>query len=986
MARGATVALLLLMLSPASSASASKPLFLDAPQLRIELGTHTGFIKKLAVSADGGTVLTVSDDKTARVWDSATGRLRHVLRVPIDPGHEGLLYAGTLTPDGRYAVVGGFTGLTVGTGGTLYVFDASTGQLLGGLGHLPEFAIENLEFSSDGRTLAICQADGAGVIFFDWLGKRMIRRDTSPTDKILGADFAPNGDFVLTTLDGRLWLYDAASGYASSRSSVLDVGHKPMHVQFSPDGLRLAVGFDAEPIVAILQTKTLLVERVLRLPESDGQSGLHVVDWSSDGRAIYTGGQPTDPRNARIYRWAADGSALPTLIVTTTRRVSDLRRLATGGFAFSSGQPEVGVVGADGALRWRQSSQTLDSGQTNDLFAIDWTGARVGFADQSSTDSLTFDVNAPLESALTRGRSATETIPRRSAKDWNLAIRDEGASLSVNGNDVATDHAERIRTWAYGPGDRNLLLGTAWSLRLVDRNGRLIWRADAPEDTRAVAVTNDARLAVASFADGTIRWYRMKDGAEVLAFLPHRNGVDWVAWIPSGYYMSSVNGDNLIGWHLNNGLDQTPEFYRAIQFERILYRPDVVREYFRSMGETDVRTILADASAFRIDDLRRLAPPQLDIRNLTVQSAATVPTARFTLTGSSKSLPLQDYTVFVNDIPVTPWSDRALSQSDALAFQRNLDVPLTSKDNQIRVEVFNGQSMGVVEAAAELPQAPRLPPRGDLYLVAIGVNRFANFGSDDTRIPDLRFAAQDADEVARYFETAATDGEFRRVHTFLASDNATDPPTRDVVKRLVAAVRDAGPLDTVIVFLASHGWSDPQGNYYFFPADTQPEDIDRLAAGRSDVKTLIDWQFFFDEMRRAAGRRVLIVDTCNSADMRGTLDVHTLAKRSAASRFALMAASKGDELSQEYASGGHGIFTFGLLQALRNGADTDGDGETTLREAFTHAYEVVQTTRPNKTRPQTPQLEAPTVLQTVVVASDSRSTGTTPGPSGVHVQ
>ena len=362
-------------------------------------------------------------------------------------------------------------------------------------------------------------------------------------------------------------------------------------------------------------------------------------------------------------------------------------------------------------------------------------------------------------------------------------------------------------------------------------------------------VTEDGRFAVAAFADGTIRWYRMDDGAEVLAFLPHRNGTDWVAWIPSGYYMSSVNGDNLIGWHLNNGLDQTPDFYRAIQFERVLYRPDVVREYFRTAGRTDVRSILADANAFQIDDLRRLAPPQLEVRNLTVQSG-TQSTARFTLSGLSKSLPVQDYTVFVNDIPVTPWSDRTLPQTDALKFERTLEVPLTSNENQIRIEAFNGQSMGVVETVVDLPQPPPRRPRGDLYLVAIGVNRFTG---EDERVRDLKFAAQDAEELAQHFESVAA-AEFNRVHVYLASDNTQDKPTRDVVKQLVTAVRGAGPNDTVIVFLASHGWSDKRGNYFFFPSDTSVSDVDKLLSGQLDMEYLIDWQFFFNEMRRAAGR------------------------------------------------------------------------------------------------------------------------------------
>ena len=52
----------------------------------------------------------------------------------------------------------------------------------------------------------------------------------------------------------------------------------------------------------------------------------------------------------------------------------------------------------------------------------------------------------------------------------------------------------------------------------------------------AVNITGDGRLVVAAYGDGTIRWHRLEDGVELLAFMPHRNQHDWVAWTPEGIY------------------------------------------------------------------------------------------------------------------------------------------------------------------------------------------------------------------------------------------------------------------------------------------------------------------------------------------------------------------------------------------------------------------------------------------------------------------
>ena len=92
----------------------------------------------------------------------------------------------------------------------------------------------------------------------------------------------------------------------------------------------------------------------------------------------------------------------------------------------------------------------------------------------------------------------------------------------------------------------------------------------------AVNITPDGRMAIAGSADGTLRWYRLNDGAELLALFPHADGQRWVLWTPQGYYQASVGGEDLIGWHLNRGLDTAPEFYGASRFREQFYRPDVI--------------------------------------------------------------------------------------------------------------------------------------------------------------------------------------------------------------------------------------------------------------------------------------------------------------------------------------------------------------------------------------------------------------------------
>ena len=81
-----------------------------------------------------------------------------------------------------------------------------------------------------------------------------------------------------------------------------------------------------------------------------------------------------------------------------------------------------------------------------------------------------------------------------------------------------------------------------------------------PSTTWAVNISGDGRLAVAAFSNGTLRWYRLKDGAQLLALFLHADGTRWVMWTPEGFFHTAPGSETLIGYHLNQGADQAGEF------------------------------------------------------------------------------------------------------------------------------------------------------------------------------------------------------------------------------------------------------------------------------------------------------------------------------------------------------------------------------------------------------------------------------------------
>jgi hypothetical protein len=94
-----------------------------------------------------------------------------------------------------------------------------------------------------------------------------------------------------------------------------------------------------------------------------------------------------------------------------------------------------------------------------------------------------------------------------------------------------------------------------------------------------VNLAREGRLIVAAYADGTIRWHRAADGAELLALFIHLpQGPDgpreWILFTPEGYYdASSPAAERLIGWHVNRGPDEAADFYPVETFASVYKDP-----------------------------------------------------------------------------------------------------------------------------------------------------------------------------------------------------------------------------------------------------------------------------------------------------------------------------------------------------------------------------------------------------------------------------
>src|SRR5262249_29995515 len=106
---------------------------------------HQREVRSVCFSPDGRRLASGSHDQTVRIWDLATGQLRHALR-----GHTGYVWAVAFSSTGRQLASASWDG-------TVRVWDASTGRASVIFRHAGP--VNTVAFSPDGQRLASAGAD-----------------------------------------------------------------------------------------------------------------------------------------------------------------------------------------------------------------------------------------------------------------------------------------------------------------------------------------------------------------------------------------------------------------------------------------------------------------------------------------------------------------------------------------------------------------------------------------------------------------------------------------------------------------------------------------------------------------------------------------------------------------------------------------------------------------------------------------------------------
>jgi WD40 repeat protein len=176
-----------------------------------ELEGHTSQVRDIAYSPDGQWLVTASEDHTARVWRSDTGKSMAVL------AHNTEVIFATYSPDGRSIITGT-------SDHVVHVWDAATRVKISEIDVQPE-ELSEFALSPDGNFLIVGMEGHATEVFETRTGA-MVAELTGHTGPVRSPTFSePEGRSIVTAgLDGEVNVY--AFDLGGTTTQLIALAHK----------------------------------------------------------------------------------------------------------------------------------------------------------------------------------------------------------------------------------------------------------------------------------------------------------------------------------------------------------------------------------------------------------------------------------------------------------------------------------------------------------------------------------------------------------------------------------------------------------------------------------------------------------------------------------------------------------------------------------------------------------------------------------------
>ena len=406
---------------------------LASGQCRATFAGHTNIVLGVAITPDGKIVVSGSADKTLKVWDLASGQCRATFADPTSS-----VYGVVITPDGKTVVSGSGDD-------TLKVWDLASGQCRATFaGHTD--IVYGVAITPDGKTVVSASKDNTLKVW-DLASGQCRATFAGHTDTVYGVDITPDGKTVVSgSDDATLKVWDLASGQCRATFE----GHT-----HSLNGI--AITSDGKTVVSGSADKTLkvwdLATGQCRATFADYTDRVYAVAITPDGKTVISSSAGT----LKIWQLPEPDSWSEATLATRYTNAKVILAGDTGvgksGLALrltrKTFEPTISTD-AHWASQFKLSQDTNTSNTAREIWLWDFAGQpdyrliHQLFMDETQLAVLVFNPQQdnPFE-GLGQWDSDLEKASRRAFKKLLVAGRCDRGGLMVSKNGIEEFQKER---------------------------------------------------------------------------------------------------------------------------------------------------------------------------------------------------------------------------------------------------------------------------------------------------------------------------------------------------------------------------------------------------------------------------------------------------------------------------------------------------------------------------------------------------------------